>query len=82
MKKLAQEKDATAAQIASAWLLAKYPSIVPVPGIRHIDRIRENAAATQVSLSADELSGLNALARDVGVAGDRYDARRMAFIDR
>ncbi|MEU5318590.1 aldo/keto reductase [Streptomyces sp. NPDC021056] len=79
---LAQAKDATPGQVALAWLLAQHPSIVPIPGTRRITRIEENAGATQLPLSADELAGLNQLARRVGVQGDRYNEHHMSLIDK
>ncbi|MFK4790121.1 aldo/keto reductase [Microbacterium sp. ZW T5_56] len=82
VKMLARQKDATAGQIALGWLLAQQPWIVPIPGTRRVSRIQENAAATQVALSADEVSELDALASRVGVAGDRYNAQHMGYVDR
>ncbi|MGW7206584.1 aldo/keto reductase [Streptomyces sp. NPDC054837] len=79
---LAQAKDATPGQVALAWLLAQHPSIVPIPGTRRITRIEENTGATQLPLSADELAGLNELARQVGVQGDRYNEHHMSLIDK
>lgn len=72
MAKLAHEKEASLGQIASAWLLAQHPSIEPVPGTRHVSRLEENADATKVSLSADEVAALDALTQRVGVHGTRY----------
>ncbi|MCX5336050.1 aldo/keto reductase [Streptomyces sp. NBC_00140] len=79
---LAQAKDATPGQVALAWLLAQHPSVVPIPGTRRITRIEENTGATQLPLSADELAGLNELARQVGVQGDRYNEHHMSLIDK
>jgi aryl-alcohol dehydrogenase-like predicted oxidoreductase len=78
---LAQAKDATPGQVALAWLLAQHPSIVPIPGTRRTTRIEENAGATRVPLSADELSDLNALAGRIGVKGDRYNEHHMSLVD-
>ena len=66
---LAAAKGASTGQIALAWLLAQQPWIVPIPGTRRIERVRENAAATTVALSADERADLDGLARRVGVRG-------------
>ena len=63
-----------------AWLLAQQPWIVPIPGTRRTERIRENAGSTQVALSADELDDLNRLTPTVGVHGDRYNAEHMAYV--
>lgn len=79
---LAAAKDATPGQIALAWLLARAPWIVPIPGTRRTTRIAENAGATGVALSADEVADLDRLADRVGVAGDRYNPQQMSFVDR
>ena len=51
----AQEKNATPAQIALAWLLAQKPWIVPIPGTTKLQRLEENLGALDVELSADDL---------------------------
>jgi aryl-alcohol dehydrogenase-like predicted oxidoreductase len=79
---LAEAKGASTGQIALAWLLAQQPWIVPIPGTRRTSRIRENAKATQVALSADERADLDGLARRIGVSGDRYNAEHMAYVNR
>ncbi|MDF9811738.1 aldo/keto reductase [Streptomyces sp. SPB162] len=79
---LAQAKDATPGQVALAWLLARHPSIVPIPGTRRTARIEENIGATQLPLSADELADLNGLAGRVGVQGDRYNEHHMSLVDK
>ena len=82
VKGLAEAKGATPSQIALAWLLAQQPWIVPIPGTRRTERIRENAAATQLALSADERADLDSLAQRIGVRGDRYNAEHMAYVNR
>ncbi|WP_159794866.1 aldo/keto reductase [Puerhibacterium puerhi] len=79
---LAEVKGATPGQVALAWLLAQQPWIVPIPGTRRIERVQENAAATQVALSADEVADLDQLAVRVGVHGDRYNAEHMGYVNR
>jgi aryl-alcohol dehydrogenase-like predicted oxidoreductase len=79
---LAHSKNATPGQVALAWLLARHPWIVPIPGTRRIARVEENAAAAQVALSADERTDLDALAARVGVRGDRYNEMHMGLVDR
>jgi aryl-alcohol dehydrogenase-like predicted oxidoreductase len=79
---LAESKEASPGQIALAWLLAREPWIVPIPGTRRTSRIAENAGATTVALSADELADLDQLADRVGVQGDRYNPQQMSFVDR
>jgi aryl-alcohol dehydrogenase-like predicted oxidoreductase len=70
---LGRAKEATPGQIALAWLLAQHPWIVPIPGTRRPSRLKENAGATQVALSADEVSDLDAIATRLGVHGNRYN---------
>ena len=79
---LARARDATTGQIALAWLLAKQPWIVPIPGTRRTERVRENASAAAVPLSADDVSALDALASTVGVHGARYTEQQMSYVGR
>jgi aryl-alcohol dehydrogenase-like predicted oxidoreductase len=80
VRALAEAKETTPGQIALAWLLAKHPSIVPIPGTRRRSRIDENAGATQVALSADEIAALDTLPERISVRGDRYNERGMAMV--
>ncbi|HWK91470.1 MAG TPA: aldo/keto reductase [Luteimicrobium sp.] len=82
VRALAEDRGVTPSQIALAWLLAQRPWIVPIPGTRRASRIRENAAATQVALSADERADLDGLAQRIGVRGDRYDTEHMGYVNR
>lgn len=79
---LANARGATPGQVALAWLLAQHPWIVPIPGTRRVERIRENAESTSVPLSADDLTDLDALAARIGVHGDRYGAQHMKYVGR
>lgn len=79
---LAARKGATPGQVALAWLLAQQAWIVPIPGTRRLSRVEENAAATTVGLSADEIADLDTLAARVGVAGERYNAEHLRYLDR
>ena len=80
VRSLAGDRGATPAQVALAWLLAQHPFIVPIPGTRRRERLDENAGATAVALSADDIADLNALADRIGVAGNRYDEAGMAAV--
>jgi aryl-alcohol dehydrogenase-like predicted oxidoreductase len=82
VRALATAKDAAPGQIALAWLLAQQPWIVPIPGTRRLERVEENAGATQVALSADEVADLDALADRIGVQGNRYNEQGMAMVGR
>jgi aryl-alcohol dehydrogenase-like predicted oxidoreductase len=79
---LARAKQATAGQIALAWLLAQQPWIVPIPGTRRLSRLEENSGATQVALSADEVFDLNTIAARVGVHGHRYNDLHLSLVGR
>jgi aryl-alcohol dehydrogenase-like predicted oxidoreductase len=79
---LAQVKDATPGQVALAWLLAQHPWIVPIPGTRRLSRVEENATASQVALSADEIADLNIAAARLGVHGNRYNDQHMNLVGR
>ncbi len=59
VRSLAQEKGATPAQISLAWMLCKKPYIVPIPGSRKVERIRENRDASNISLTAAEVAAID-----------------------
>jgi aryl-alcohol dehydrogenase-like predicted oxidoreductase len=80
VKAVAAARGATPGQVALAWLLAQRPFIVPIPGTRRRERIGENAGATSLPLSADDIGGLNALVDRLGVAGDRYNAANLSMV--
>ncbi|MET4638376.1 aldo/keto reductase [Mycetocola sp. 2940] len=80
VRDLAAQRGATPAQVALAWLLAQHPFIVPIPGTRRRERLDENAGATAVALSADDVADLNRLVDRIGVAGNRYDDAGMAAV--
>jgi len=82
VRALADERGATPAQIALAWLLAQHPFIAPIPGTRRRERIDENAGATAIGLSADDVADLDGIVDRLGVAGDRYDATGMGMVGR
>lgn len=67
----AQEKQATPAQIALAWLSAQKPFVVPIPGTTKLEHMRENVAASAVTFSAEELSRLTAQIDAVKIQGAR-----------
>ncbi len=72
---IAKDKNATPAQIALAWLLVQKPWIVPIPGTSKLHRLQENIGATNISLSDDELSKINAALATIKISGDRYPAQ-------
>ncbi|WP_084103197.1 aldo/keto reductase [Demequina sp. NBRC 110056] len=79
---LAESKGGTPAQVALAWLLAQDARIVPIPGTRKRERIDENAGATALALSADEVADLDGIVDRLGVAGDRYNETLMRSVGR
>ena len=82
VREIAESHGAAPGQIALAWLLAKGPDIIPIPGTKRRRYLEENVASAELVLSPAELDRLDhALPPDV-VAGPRYDERMMAFIDR
>ena len=70
----AEQKHATTAQIALAWLLAQKPWIVPIPGTTKIARVEENIAATQIELTPEDLAEIDRILSSITVHGDRYPA--------
>ncbi|SDZ70773.1 Predicted oxidoreductase [Variovorax sp. YR266] len=80
--KVADRKHATLAQIALAWLLAKKPWIVPIPGTRSIARLEENLAAAALRLTAEDVRELDDALVKAPVKQPRLSEAHMSFIDR
>jgi len=72
---IAEQKKATPAQIALAWLLAQKPWIAPIPGTTKLDRLEENIGAVAVELTPDDLREIDSAASKIKVAGARYPER-------
>ena len=79
---LADDKQATRAQIALAWLLAQKPWIVPIPGTTKLHRLEENVGAADVELTPDDLRDIEAAVSGVEVRGDRYSPQMQQRVDR
>ncbi|WP_369930343.1 aldo/keto reductase [Xanthomonas sp. NCPPB 2632] len=79
---IADGKGMTPAQIALAWLLARKPWIVPIPGTTKLHRLKENIGAEAVSLDADELTGIEKAAAAIDIEGGRYPPHLQAMIGR
>ncbi|MFK0332130.1 aldo/keto reductase [Rhizobium sp. NPDC090275] len=77
LKRIAEDKKATPAQIALAWLLARKPWIVPIPGTTKLHRLEENLGAADVALSADDLAQMETAAAAIQVEGERYPEQLM-----
>ena len=82
VRKFASEKNATPAQIALAWLLAKKPWIAPIPGTTKLSRLEENLGADSVALGADDVHALEEASSAIKVEGERYPAIHARLIDR
>jgi len=80
--RFAQQKKATPAQIALAWLLAQKPWIVPIPGTTKLHRLEENLGAVNVELSPDGLRELKAAAAKIPVQGARYPEELQKLVGR
>jgi len=72
LTRIGEQKGATPAQIALAWLLAQKPWIVPIPGSRKLERLDENIGALAVELQPDDLREINSAIATITVQGDRY----------
>lgn len=72
IKDIAAKKNATTAQIALAWVLAQKPWIVPIPGTKKLERLKENLGAQDIELSAQELAEINEALSKINIAGERY----------
>jgi len=72
LEKIAAEKHATPAQVALAWLLAKKPWIVPIPGTTKLERLDENIGAVAVELTTGDLHEIEQAAAQITVLGERY----------
>jgi aryl-alcohol dehydrogenase-like predicted oxidoreductase len=82
LEAIAQRKNATAAQIALAWVLAQKPWMVPIPGTTKLHRLRENIAAASIQLSAEDLREIESAASAITVQGARYSEAAQRMINR
>jgi aryl-alcohol dehydrogenase-like predicted oxidoreductase len=82
LSKIAEEKGATPAQIALAWLLAQKPWIVPIPGTTKLSRLEENLGSVSLRLSESELQKIEQAISAVPVEGDRYPEHLAKMIGR
>jgi aryl-alcohol dehydrogenase-like predicted oxidoreductase len=80
--KVAEQKRATRAQIALAWLLAQRPWIVPIPGTTKLHRLEENLGAADVELSAEDLKEIESAFSGIKVQGERYPEAMQRLVGR
>jgi aryl-alcohol dehydrogenase-like predicted oxidoreductase len=80
LAQIGEQKGATPAQIALAWLLAQKPWIVPIPGSRKLHRLEENISAVDVELTPDDLAEIESALSEITIQGERYprDMQRMS----
>ena len=81
LTRTAEQKRATPAQIALAWLLAQKPWIVPIPGTTKLHRLEENIGAASITLTADDLRDIEAASR-IELQGARYPEQLERMVDR
>ncbi len=82
VRDFAARKGATPGQVALAWLLAKGPDIIPIPGTKRLKYLEENLGAADVTLSPAEVAELDRALPPGAISGDRYTEAWMAMIDR
>jgi hypothetical protein len=78
---LAKSARMTPAQLCIAWLLAKDPIIIPIPGTSRVDHMVENARADAITLTPDTMAAVETLVNDRTVSGPRYGAAMQAWVD-
>lgn len=81
LKRVAEKKNATPAQITLAWLLAQKPWIVPIPGTRNLDHLNENLGAINVQLTSADLREIETGFSKIKVQGERMSEKHMQQID-
>ncbi|WP_114228846.1 MULTISPECIES: aldo/keto reductase [Sphingomonas] len=81
LERLAADKGCSAAQLALAWVLSRGQDIVPIPGTKHRKYLEQNIAATELSLSEDELQRLDEILPPGAAAGARYHERGMETVN-
>jgi aryl-alcohol dehydrogenase-like predicted oxidoreductase len=79
---IADQKKATKAQVALAWLLAQKPWIVPIPGTTKLHRLEENLGGAEVALTAADLKAIHDAISAIDIQGDRYPAQMQSLINR
>jgi aryl-alcohol dehydrogenase-like predicted oxidoreductase len=80
--KVAEQKKATPAQIALAWILAQKPWMVPIPGTTKLQRLEENLGAAAVELTPDDLRQIDNASSKIAVQGERYPENLQKLVNR
>jgi aryl-alcohol dehydrogenase-like predicted oxidoreductase len=82
LRRLGQARGATPAQLALAWLLHQGEDIVPIPGARRIAHLEENAAASDIELSAQEIAAIEKAVPESAIVGARYAEAELSLVGR
>jgi aryl-alcohol dehydrogenase-like predicted oxidoreductase len=80
--RIAEQKKATPAQIALAWLLGQKPWMVPIPGTTKVSRLEENLGGANIKLTTDDLTEINSAASKIKVEGARYPEHLQKMVGR
>jgi len=81
LRTVAEDRGATVAQVAIAWVASRGEDVVPLVGARTRARLEESLAARDLTLTAGDLAAIEAAVPAGAVAGTRYDATQMSFLD-
>ena len=82
LNRIAEKKNATAAQVALAWLLSQKPWIVPIPGTTKLHRLEENTGSINIEFTADELREIDDASSEIKVQGERYPEHLQKLVGR
>jgi aryl-alcohol dehydrogenase-like predicted oxidoreductase len=82
LKQFAKKKNATASQIALAWLLAQKPFIVPIPGTRNMEHLHENVGAINIQLTPADILELDTASAKIKIHGGRMNEMQMQAVDK
>jgi aryl-alcohol dehydrogenase-like predicted oxidoreductase len=82
IRRFAEKKNATPAQISLAWLLAQKPFIVPIPGTRNITHLSENLGAINIHLTPADLREIDTAVSKINVQGGRMNEEQMKVVDK
>jgi len=81
IEEMAARKECTPSQLALAWLLSQGEQIVPIPGTKHLDRVRQNLGALDVQLSADDLAEIERISPQGIAAGQRFTEFELNWVE-
>lgn len=81
LAQIAKEKNCTPAQLSLAWVLAKSPRIIPIPGTKKKKYLEENTAAIHINLTNEDIENLDTLFKPEAIAGNRYTDEGMQLVE-